>query len=155
VLFVIQFSISVAALSIGNSQQDSLAQSGWCALPDSTKIDIQNDGGCFGFLDLTPSDYWANISITPACMVPGSKCPPGAFPFVLLLLCTQHFFLLAAISVSYSRAGCYSPGWPNCPNTNNVTCTSCYSMLSNSIAVNMRRGGGVSLAFAFTEVLVA
>ena len=32
-------------------------------------------------------------------------------------------------------------------------CQACYSKLSSSIAVNLRTGGGISLAFAFTELL--
>lgn len=122
ILFIIQFSISVAALAIGNNQQDSLASSGWCKLTDPDKNDIQLNGNCFGFQDVNRSHY--NSSTSNMCMGPGPSCP----------------------------SGCFIPGW-TCADPSLPACQPCYSKLKDSISLNLRRGGGVSLAFAFTELI--
>ena len=79
ILFIIQFSISVAALAIGNNQQDSIAAAGWCALSDADKNDLQNAVGCFGFVDLNPANYNSTVPVTALCMAPGSTCPSSMF----------------------------------------------------------------------------
>lgn len=69
ILFLVQFSISVAALAVGNNQYDSTAASGWCKLKDSDKNDLQKDLSCFGY----SAEY---LNTTGAgCMGPGSVCP--------------------------------------------------------------------------------
>jgi len=123
ILFIVQFSLSVAALAIGNTQQYSLAKSGWCKLQDSDKNDIQNEGLCFGFDDVNPAAY--NSSSSPDyCYRPGTFCPPG----------------------------CYVAGYACFVDSTLPPCQPCYSKLADPIAINLRRGGGVSLAFAFTEL---
>lgn len=117
ILFIIQFSISVAALAIGNNQQDTLAAQGWCGLQDADKVDIQNNANCYGF-------WSANVSTTRGdCNAPGTAFPPGC-----------------------------CPPYQNCSYTT-LVCQPCYAKLRDEIAINLRRGGGVSLAFAFTELL--
>lgn len=75
-LFIVQFSVSIAALAIGNNQQDSIAKSGWCSLPDNDKNDIQNAGACFGYLIPDPLQF-NNTADPNYCMRPGSVCPTG------------------------------------------------------------------------------
>jgi hypothetical protein len=78
-LFIIQFSISVAALAIGNNQQDQIASSGWCKLSDPDKNDIQREGNCFGFQDLNPASF--NSTSSDMCMGPGTFCPTSTIFF--------------------------------------------------------------------------
>lgn len=145
-LFIIQFSISVAALAIGNNQQDSLASSGWCRLSDPEKNDIQSNGFCFGFQDVDSTNFNASLhvnstaSMTAACMGPGSFCPTGN---CVLSRCSK---------ICFYCSGCFVPGW-TCQDSSLPLCQPCYSKLKDSISLNLRRGGGVSLAFAFTEVV--
>jgi tetraspanin-13/31 len=72
-LFIIQFSISVAALAIGNNQKDTLAAEGWCRLQDPDKVDIQNNANCYGFDNANASKVF-----TPCG--PGLAFPPGRPP---------------------------------------------------------------------------
>lgn len=124
VLFIVQFSISIAALAVGNNQYDSMATSGWCSLADSDKGDLQRDFTCYGFNNET-------ITAANACMKGGSSCSTACIP----------------------------PTGVNCSNipagsmTATVYCQPCYSSLSQSIYLNIRRGAGICLAFSFTELL--
>ena len=61
VLFIVQFSISVAALS---KSSGSLAKSGWCDIDDAFKNDLQDAFNCYGFADTNP------VNSVP-CMNPG------------------------------------------------------------------------------------
>ena len=48
-LFVMQFSIGVAALSVSQTQQKQLLSEGWCKLSDERQIWFQNSTNCYGF----------------------------------------------------------------------------------------------------------
>jgi len=121
ILFIVQFSISVAALAVGNNQYESMADSGWCKLQPSDKNDLQRDFGCYA--------YKAISNKTGDCYAQGTDCPTT----------------------------CYVPNAPcgNIPNPDSTlpTCPTCYVLLTDQIITNIRRGGGISLAFAFTELL--
>ena len=83
VLFIVQFSVSIAALAIGNTQQDSIASKGWCALADSDKNDLQRDANCFGFTDVNPGSF--NVTTVPNyCMRPGTLCPLSLPSLILI-----------------------------------------------------------------------
>jgi MIP family channel proteins len=125
ILFLVQFAVSIAALAIGNNGYDSMASTGWCKLKDSDKNDLQRDIGCYGFT--------TQVNVTgfsTDCMIPGTACP----------------------------LNCYLPNIA-CNNLGTVdttkmpVCPSCFSVLTDSIILNIRRGAGISLAFAFTELL--
>lgn len=49
IVFIILFSVSVAALSISSSQQRALLEKGWASLSNKTKEELQQTGGCCGF----------------------------------------------------------------------------------------------------------
>ena len=48
IVFIILFSVSVAALSISSSQQRALKK-GWASLSNKTKEEFQKTGDCCGF----------------------------------------------------------------------------------------------------------
>lgn len=127
ILFIVQFSVSVAALAIGNTQQYSIVKSAWCSMSDQSKSDIQVDGGCVGFDNLGDPAF-INPAAANYCLRPGSICP----------------------------ATCIEQNWAcfNPPSNSSTLppCQTCYSKLADPIALNLRRGGGISLAFAFTEL---
>lgn len=49
IVFIILFSVSVAALSISSSQQRALPKKGWASLSNKTKEELQKTGDCCGF----------------------------------------------------------------------------------------------------------
>ena len=49
IVFIILFSLSVAALSISSSQQHALLKKGWGSLSNKTKKEFQKTGDCCGF----------------------------------------------------------------------------------------------------------
>ena len=48
-VFIILFSVSVAALAITSSQQETLLKKAWGSFSNGTKNDVQNFGNCCGF----------------------------------------------------------------------------------------------------------
>jgi len=48
-IFIILFSVSVAALAITSSQQETLLKKAWGSFGNTTKNDVQNFGDCCGF----------------------------------------------------------------------------------------------------------
>lgn len=127
ILFLVQFSISIAALAIGNNSYDSMASSGWCKLKDSDKNDLQRDIGCYGF---NTQDNISSTAPSTDCTIAGSACPLNCYlPNVV----------------------CNNLGTTD--TSKFAICPTCFSVLTDSIIVNVRRGAGVALAFAFTELL--
>ena len=53
IIFIILFSVSVAALSITSSQQKALLKRGWGSLSNQTKEEVQQFGDCCGFEDMS------------------------------------------------------------------------------------------------------
>jgi len=49
IVFIILFSVSVAALAISLNQQHALLKKGWASLSNKTKEDFQKAGDCCGF----------------------------------------------------------------------------------------------------------
>ena len=49
IIFIILFSVSVAALSITSSQRKALLKKSWRSLSDKSKGEVQNWGNCCGF----------------------------------------------------------------------------------------------------------
>ena len=47
-LFIIQFSVSIAALAFNPAQEKQLLWGGWCGLNDNDKNNIQKQYGCYG-----------------------------------------------------------------------------------------------------------
>ena len=48
-IFIILFSVSVAALAITSNQENTLLRKAWGSFGQSTKKDVQKFGGCCGF----------------------------------------------------------------------------------------------------------
>ena len=48
-IFIILFSVSVAALAITSSQQRTVLRKAWRSLSNTTKQDVQKIGDCCGF----------------------------------------------------------------------------------------------------------
>ena len=49
ILFIILFSVSVAALSISSNQQHTILQKAWESVSNTTKAEVQTFGDCCGF----------------------------------------------------------------------------------------------------------
>ena len=56
-LFVIQFSVSVAVLAFNHAQQYTVLWDGWCGLNDADKNSIQHKFECYGGQFQHPSDF--------------------------------------------------------------------------------------------------
>ena len=52
-IFIILFSVSVAALAITSSQQKTLLKKAWGSFSNTTKQDVQRYGDCCGFENMT------------------------------------------------------------------------------------------------------
>lgn len=104
ILFIIQFSVSVAALAIGNNQQDSIASTGWCKLSDPDKNDIQNGGSCFGFQSVNPGDF--NSSTSNMCMAPGSACPSSMITILVSDPMQRATLPAGPAKIAHSRRVC-------------------------------------------------
>eukprot|EP00043_Microstomoeca_roanoka_P009748 m.92968 g.92968 ORF g.92968 m.92968 type:complete len:232 (-) comp14682_c1_seq1:406-1101(-) len=123
ILFIIQFSASIAALSINKSQQRSLLETAWCHSSDIEKGQIQLNGDCLGFYTNTTSeaDCFAPV-VTP------EYCPRGCI--------TRE---------------CRPDVSPSKPATE--VCEGCFDKLQPHLRSVLATGGGVGLAFAFTMFL--
>ena len=53
IIFIILFSVSVAALSITSSQRKALLKRGWTSLSEQSKSELQKWGDCCGFENKT------------------------------------------------------------------------------------------------------
>lgn len=57
-IFIILFSVSVAALAITSSQQETLLKKAWGSFSNKTKEEVQGFGHCCGFENMNDtSDY--------------------------------------------------------------------------------------------------
>ena len=52
-IFIILFSVSVAALAITSSQQETLLKKAWGSIGNTTKQEVQKFGDCCGFENMT------------------------------------------------------------------------------------------------------
>ncbi len=74
-VFVLHFSVSVAALAVPRDKQAALAASGWCRLAAGDKNTVQNHFKCNGFGN--SSSAWDNPD---PCMAAGDECGGCAAP---------------------------------------------------------------------------
>ncbi|XP_044738031.1 tetraspanin-13 isoform X2 [Chrysoperla carnea] len=79
-LFLIQFSIACACLSVNMEQQEELAQQGWSRVPLSVKAEVQEVFTCCGF-DKNDTYIAPNSAMGhPSCTDVQERCCPGADP---------------------------------------------------------------------------
>ncbi|EGD83592.1 hypothetical protein PTSG_04200 [Salpingoeca rosetta] len=119
-LFLIQFSSSIAALSISSSQQQSLLESAWCGSSNATKGEIQRHGDCLGF--------YTNTTGINSCYGPVLEpeyCPRGC----VTAQCTPD------------KPAKKAP---------TDQCEGCFDKLKPNLQRVLNTGGGVGLTFAFT-----
>ncbi|EDQ86250.1 uncharacterized protein MONBRDRAFT_33910 [Monosiga brevicollis MX1] len=133
-LFVMQFSIGVAALSVSQTQQKQLLSEGWCKLSDERQIWFQNSTNCYGFENA--SKYEPNDCMAPPPQnASNPKCPTR----------------------------CAAPECGVEPTDTLPRCETCYDAVKGHLLMSnmasgltdrlLRRGGGICLAFAFLELL--
>lgn len=113
-LFIIQFSVSIAALTIPEDQRESIAESGWCQLNNEGKNSLQIQFSCYGV---------DSILTNETCMAPGEKCP-------------------ATCQNDNTTVSCL-----------HTQCPFCERLLADDINRLFKHGGGVGLAFSFTELI--
>ena len=126
-LFIIQVAISGAALGVDEVQTRDILRSGWCALDNADKGVIQRNIPCFGF-DGGFNSTGGNDSSCMAAPVEPDNCP-----------------------ATCATSAC-APTEP-LPEPPTTPCAPCYGGLSQDIQTYLKRGGGVGLGFAFTELL--
>jgi tetraspanin-13/31 len=154
-LFIIQFSVSIAVLAFNQTEQKALVEDGWCGLEDYDKNSLQSHFDCFGlYTDAqNPAIFSGNSGPTAKCMKPGSNClnncnvQPG--------YCTSPVSTVATTTTTVANAT--TPAATTAAATTSAIlvnpCSGCYDALQGQIADALRTAGGVGLGFAFTEIL--
>lgn len=121
--------VSIGSLVVTESQQEKILQTGWCKMDVADKATVQRGLDCFGFDNETVS----NPESEPACMAAATGEGSCSAVCAAVHDCTAPAPLLATASLR-------------------ETCTPCYTGLADNIQKYLKRGGGIGLAFAFTEV---
>eukprot|EP00128_Syssomonas_multiformis_P009253 Colp12_sorted_trinity150504_noHs@2130 len=74
IVFIIQFSISVAALAITDDQQKTVLSEAWIHLSDETKMDVQDALTCCGFFNLNTTDPYGPGPNCTKAQLNGGTC---------------------------------------------------------------------------------
>ncbi|CAG7836080.1 unnamed protein product [Allacma fusca] len=126
IVFLIQFSIACACLTVSNSAQLELAKQGWATVDDNIKQDAQHHFQCCGFSDMGLNSNDTSGMGHPSCEdIPKCMAQPC------------------------NGTGCCIEDNMNCG------CDLCQGILEEVTAKAFSVTGGVSLFFSFTEIFGA
>jgi len=125
IVFLIQFSIACACLTVSVSSQKELARQGWRSVDDHTKSQAQVTFTCCGYADVTLNST-ENVMGHPSCDMIDECMSPCAVD-----------------------KNCCSAENHECG------CQTCEVALENITAKAFSVTGGVSLFFSFTEIIGA
>lgn len=140
-IFIIEFSVSIACLAVSTSQQNDLVKTAWQQLDAVSRVDLQNWGTCCG-LEIATGYYYthenssssytgpaADSSVNPPVLCP---CTDGTTS------CGDALNATSAILATSTHTG-------NGP--------TCLSKLADSLDKGFKAAGGVGLFFSFTEII--
>jgi tetraspanin-13/31 len=144
-LFIIQFAISVACLSVSTGQQSELVREAWIQLSPESRADIQDWGNCCGFNNAS-GPYYQNGDSFPA-----SYLGPAANKLVPVKLCpcvdgsAPNKTNSCSDSLDWTEGAGATTHTPNGP--------TCIGKLEADLDKAFKAAGGVGLFFSFTELV--
>jgi len=134
-IFLIQFSVSCAALAINKDDENMIIEAAWKKSPDSLKIQAEQSFDCCGLgLDTTKE--------------PGSQVTLEPSPEDMKFSIDNHVF------DKFPTAKCYhDPSILPANATVPTGCQTCYSLISDKVNSGFNGAGGLGLFFSFSELI--
>jgi len=131
-IFLIQFSVSCAALAINENDEKGIIYKAWTGSPDGIKIQAEQSFDCCG-LGLDES-----LKVTPE--------PTQA---------DMEFSIKNKVFDKYPDAKCHHPPATKLNETIPVppNCHTCYSLISDKVNSGFNGAGGLGLFFSFSELI--
>ncbi|KJE95049.1 hypothetical protein CAOG_08898 [Capsaspora owczarzaki ATCC 30864] len=149
-IFIIQFSVSVACLSVTGGQQRDLVREAWIQLSADSRADIQNWGTCCGF-DAPTGAYYNGTVFTANYLGPSEnvhtnphqRCP-----------CSDGSNSAATGNLVCHDDGSGTEGTPGSGYpTRGPKGKGCMAKLEDDLDKGFKAAGGVGLFFSFTELI--
>eukprot|EP00730_Choanoeca_flexa_P018054 TRINITY_DN8757_c0_g1_i1.p3 TRINITY_DN8757_c0_g1~~TRINITY_DN8757_c0_g1_i1.p3 ORF type:complete len:241 (+),score=21.17 TRINITY_DN8757_c0_g1_i1:2972-3694(+) len=129
-LFIVQFSVGLAAIATPRSQQEELLLGGWCRLTPKAKGWFQHTRNCYAF----------HANDTPGSTRYTCEGPP--YP--------SDEYETCPTTCRVTTTNCTATP---APPADAPVCPSCYESVKDLTEKLLNRGGGVCLAFAFVELV--
>ncbi|KAH8877980.1 Tetraspanin-31-B [Schistosoma japonicum] len=140
-LFLVQFSVACACLSLSSDYQRVLVETAWNQSSNNSKLTVMTTLKCCGFrrTDLSPSDPMG--------------CPPCKFAKASNYTLQLNFICLSCCDTSDGKLAkcCQGPDVVNdipCPCT-----TTCWTVIQERLSTGVRVTGATSLFFSLIELL--
>jgi len=135
-IFLIQFSVSCAALAINKEDENKIIEAAWKTSPPSILIQAEQSFDCCGLgLDTSKA--------------PGDQVNPTPSHD------DMEFSINHKVFDNFPSARCYHD--PNVPLTNDTKapdgCQTCYSLISDKVNSGFNGAGGLGLFFSFSELI--
>jgi len=134
-IFLIQFSVSCAALAINKDDENMIIEAAWKKSPDSLKIQAEQSFDCCGLGLDTTKEPGKQVTLEPS---------QADMEFSI----TNHVF------DKFPTAKCYhDPSIPAANATVPTGCQTCYSLISDKVNSGFNGAGGLGLFFSFSELV--
>lgn len=132
-IFLIQFSVSCAALAINEDDENRIIEAAWKQSPPSLKIQAERSFDCCGLGLNTSSDPQVN---------------PVPSPEDMKWSIDNHVF------DHFPTAKCFhAPSNGTIPPVPPPGCLTCYSLISDKVNSGFNGAGGLGLFFSFSELI--
>jgi len=135
-IFLIQFSVSCAALAINKDDENMIIEAAWKKSPDSLKIQAEQSFDCCGLGLDTSKAPGAQVTLEPS---------QDDMKFSI----EKHVF------DNFPTAKCYHA--PPIPTNGTIPvpegCQTCYSLISDKVNSGFNGAGGLGLFFSFSELV--
>jgi len=135
-IFLIQFSVSCAALAINKDDENMIIEAAWKKSPDSLKIQAEQSFDCCGLGLDTSKAPGAQVTLEPSQE-------------------DMKFSIDNHVFDKFPTAKCYHA--PPIPTNGTIPvpngCQTCYSLISDKVNSGFNGAGGLGLFFSFSELV--
>jgi len=135
-IFLIQFSVSCAALAINKDDENMIIEAAWKKSPDSLKIQAEQSFDCCGLGLDTSKAPDAQVTLEPSQE-------------------DMKFSIDNHVFDKFPTAKCYHA--PPIPTNGTIPvpngCQTCYSLISDKVNSGFNGAGGLGLFFSFSEFI--
>jgi len=135
-IFLIQFSVSCAALAINKDDENMIIEAAWKKSPDSLKIQAEQSFDCCGLGLDTSKAPGAQVTLEPSQE-------------------DMKFSIDNHVFDKFPTAKCYHA--PPIPTNGTIPvpngCQTCYSLISDKVNSGFNGAGGLGLFFSFSELI--
>jgi len=135
-IFLIQFSVSCAALAINKDDENMIIEAAWKKSPDSLKIQAEQSFDCCGLGLDTSKAPDAQVTLEPSQE-------------------DMKFSIDNHVFDKFPTAKCYHA--PPIPTNGTIPvpngCQTCYSLISDKVNSGFNGAGGLGLFFSFSELV--